>query len=123
VLEQVSLAGTLEQQLAAAGDLYPLLHPAMGLVLRHLKLSNQLISDGQDNVVSLVTQTGYTGRSRALFADGGWFDFDLDVARHPDGPGARAPMRSHHHDHVSAVLLRSRLDETQFLDIFGQPLQ
>jgi hypothetical protein len=32
-------------------------------------------------------------------------------------------VRSDHHDHVSAILLRLRLDEAEFLDIAGQPLE
>jgi len=32
-------------------------------------------------------------------------------------------MRPDHHDHVPAVLLRLGLDETQFLDVAGEPLQ
>jgi len=32
-------------------------------------------------------------------------------------------QRSDHHDHVPAVLLRLRLDEAEFLDVAGQPLE
>src|SRR5262249_60216973 len=32
-------------------------------------------------------------------------------------------VRSDHHDHVAAILLRLRLDEAEFLDIACQPLE
>ena len=32
-------------------------------------------------------------------------------------------VRSEHHDHVAAVLLRRRLDEAELLDVAGEPLQ
>src|SRR6478735_1226075 len=146
VLEQVATAGLLAHDLAGAGEAETLLRTAVRLHLRHGGRSPSCCVRQWAHVVCRAggSRLRRVTARRSLGGGGGLvglrgLGLRLLAGRCRLAGGALVVLlagatllglglrlllgRADHHDHVSAVLLRGRLDEAELGDVLGEALQ